>query len=207
MRIAIIGAGNVGSSLGTGWSRKGHQIVFGVRDLSSPETGLLSRVAGSTALAPEEATASAEVVALTVPWSAAEQVVKSLGNLQGKVLLDCTNPVMAWPNLDHAGGKSGGEQVAEWATGGRVVKIFNTTGFENMADSNYPGGKLTMFYASDDFSAKRIAHELAEDLGFEAQDVGPLKQSYLLEVLASLWGSLAYGQKLGRGIGFRLLRR
>jgi hypothetical protein len=52
-----------------------------------------------------------------------------------------------------------------------------------------------------------IAHELAEDLGFEAQDMGPLKQSYLLEVLASHWGSLAYGQKLGRGIGFRLLRR
>jgi len=208
MRIAIIGAGNVGSSLGTGWARKGHQVVFGVRDLSAPElSGLLSRVAGSTALAPDKATASAEVVALAVPWNAAEQVVKSLGDLQHKVLLDCTNPVMAWPKLDHAAGKSGGEQVAEWATGGRVVKIFNTTGFENMADPNYLGGKLTMFYASDDSSAKRMAHELAEDLGFEAQDAGPLKQCYLLEVLASLWGSLAYGQKLGRGIGFRLLRR
>jgi len=88
-----------------------------------------------------------------------------------------------------------------------VVKIFNTTGFENMADPNYLGGKLTMFYAGDDSGAKRIAHELAEALGFEGQDAGPLKQSYLLEVLASLWGSLAYGQKLGRGIGFRLLRR
>jgi len=118
MRIAIIGAGNVGGSLGTGWARKGHQVVFGVRDVSAPETGLLSRVEGSTALAPWEAAASAEVVALTVPWSAAEQVVRSLGNLQDKVLLDCTNPVMAWPKLNHAAGKSGGEQVAEWATGG-----------------------------------------------------------------------------------------
>jgi 8-hydroxy-5-deazaflavin:NADPH oxidoreductase len=123
-------------------------------------SGLLSRVAGSTALAPEGATASAEVVALTVPWSAAEQVVKSLGDLEHKVLLDCTNPVMAWPKLDHASGKSGRDQVAEWATGGRVVKIFNTTGFENMADPNYPGGKLTMFYVSDDSGAKRMAHEL-----------------------------------------------
>ena len=83
MRIAIIGAGNVGRSLGTGWARKGHQVVFGVRDLSAPElSGLLSRVAGSTAMAPEGAAASADVVALTVPCSAAEQVVNRLVNLQ-----------------------------------------------------------------------------------------------------------------------------
>ncbi|HXX56248.1 MAG TPA: hypothetical protein VEJ17_00480 [Candidatus Nitrosotalea sp.] len=115
--------------------------------------------------------------------------------------------MMEWPNLDHGQGVSGGEQIATWATGARVVKIFNTTGYENMADPRYDGEALTMFYAGDDAHAKEVAHQLAQDLGFAPQDAGPLANARHLEVLASLWGTLAYRQKLGRGIGFRLVRR
>jgi predicted dinucleotide-binding enzyme len=65
-----------------------------------------------------------------------------------EVLLDCPNPVAEWPNVDHGNGKSGAEQVAAWAAGSRVVKIFNTTGYENMADPKYGGQGLTMLYAA-----------------------------------------------------------
>ena len=88
-----------------------------------------------------------------------------------------------------------------------MVKAFNTTGFENMQNPKYPGGAVSMFYAGDDPAAKKIVHGLAKDLGFDPVDVGPLKQCHALEVLASLWGTLAYSQKMGRGIAFRLLKR
>lgn len=208
MRIAIIGAGKVGLALGKGWLSKQHEVVFGARRANT--SGLPAPAAplpGARFVSVPEAASFAEVIVLAVPWDAAEAAIKDLGDLRGKVLLDSTNPVKSWPDLDHGSGKSGGEQVAAWAPGAHVVKIFNMTGFENMADPVYPGGNLTMLYAGDDKDAKKIAHQLAEDLGFEAQDAGALHQSYLLEQLASLWGSLAYGQRLGRGIGFRLLRR
>ena len=209
MKIAIIGAGKVGRTLGTGWAVKGHEITFGVRDTTAANVKDHLAKAGSNAksASAEAAARWADVIALAVPWAAVKDVIGNLGDLRGKVLLDCTNPVSEWPGIDHAKGKSGGEQVAAWAAGARVVKIFNTTGYENMANPRYEMERLAMLYAGDDVEAKTIAHALAEDLAFEPQDVGPLTNAHLLEVLASLWGVLAYGQKLGRGIGFRLLRR
>jgi len=209
LRIAIIGSGNVGGALGLGWVKKGHEVIFGIRDIGSAKLqGVLAQAAGKAKAAiVETAAQSADVIVLTVPWVAAKDAVSSLGDLTGKILLDCTNPVSAWPNMDHGQGKSGGEQVAEWAVGARVVKMFNTTGYENMADPVYEGHGLTMFYAGDDSEAKKLAHQLAADLGFEPQDAGPLSNAHSLEVLASLWGALAYGQKLGRNIGFQSLRR
>ena len=91
--------------------------------------------------------------------------------------------------------------------GTKVVKAFNTTGFENMQNAKYPDGAVTMFYAGDDADAKKIVHQLVKDLGFDPVDAGGLSQCYALEILASLWGTLAYGQKMGRSIAFRLMRR
>ena len=209
MKIAIIGFGKVGGTLGVGWASRGHEVIFGVRDMGDANLESLLAKAGAKASATSVETAgrSAEVIALTVPWSAAKDAIAALGDLEGKVLLDCTNPVAEWPNVDHGKGKSGAEQIAAWAAGSRVVKIFNTTGYENMADPKYGGHGLTMLYAGDDLGAKKVAQQLAADLGFEPQDAGPLANAHSLEVLASLWGVLAYGQKLGRHIGFRLLRR
>lgn len=209
MKIAIIGSGHVGSTLGTAWAALGYEIVFGVRDTSGAKVASLLAKAGPSAKAVsmETAAGSADVVVLTVPWASAREVIAALGDLRGKILLDCINPVTEWPNLDHGRGVSGGEQIAGWAAGARVVKIFNTTGYENMADPRYHGESLTMFYAGDDAPAKEIAHQLAGDLGFVPQDIGPLANAHHLEVLASLWGTLAYRQKLGRGIGFRLVHR
>jgi len=87
------------------------------------------------------------------------------------------------------------------------VKAFNTTGANNMANSNYPGGQLMMPVAGDDAHAKTIVMSLAAELGFEAIDVGPLAMSRHLEPLAMLWIKLAYAQGMGREFGFAALRR
>jgi len=208
MRIAVIGTGHVGGALGLGWAQAGHDVIFGSRDPNDPEVRQLvkgNKNASSAAIG--EAGKGAEVIAFALPWSAVPDVIKQMGTeLRGKVLIDCTNPAKQWPAMDHSAG-SGGEQVAKLVPGTKVVKAFNTTGFENMQNAKYPDGAVTMFYAGDDADAKKIVHQLVRDLGFDPVDAGGLSQCHALEILASLWGTLAYGQKMGRSIAFKLMRR
>ena len=155
-----------------------------------------------------QAAALAEVVVLATPWDATEAVVDSLGDLSGKILVDCTNPLTAdLSGLAVGADTSGGEEVGRWAAGARVVKAFNTTGSGNMADAGYGGEQLAMLIAGDDAEAKAVVAGLAEELGFEAIDAGPLARSRQLEQLAVLWIALAYQQGLGMDFGFALLRR
>jgi predicted dinucleotide-binding enzyme len=153
MKIGVIGAGNVGGTLGRGWAAKGHEVMYGRRDPQSardPNGGRASSVA--------EAAAFGEVIALATPWGATEAALRSAGDLSGKVLLDCTNPLKAdFSGLDLGFTTSGGEKVAAWARGARVVKIFNTTGFQNMANPRYGSEAATMFYCGDDAEAKGVA--------------------------------------------------
>src|SRR5262249_10006701 len=208
MQLAIIGAGNVGATLGRAFAQAGHDVVFGVRDPGSPrvQAALASLGGKGRALPVAEAVADAEVVLLTTPWDGAQDAIAAAGSLGGRVLVDCTNPL--GPDLGLVIGHtiSGGEQVASWAGGARVVKAFNTTGFNNMAQPWYPEGTATMFICGDDAEARRIVQALAAAIGFDVVDCGPLRQARLLEPLAALWISLALGG-MGQDIAFRLMRR
>ena len=209
MTIAIIGTGRVGAALGRGWAAAGHAIVFGSRHPHADDVEALVASIGKRAYStsPDEAAASAEVVALAVPWDAAQSVVEGLGDLSGTILIDCMNPLAAGLQPAVGGDTSGAEQIAGWAPAARVVKAFNTTGANNMADPDYAGTPLTMFVCGDDAEATSTVAELAEDLGFEAVDAGPLDRARLLEPMARLWIHLAMTEGFGREIGFKLLRR
>ncbi len=213
MRIAVIGAGNVGGALGRGWARAGHEVVFGVRDASDPKVKELTAAGeaggGKIVVAGVgEAAAASEVVVLAVPWAAAEAAVAEAGDLRGRVVLDCTNPLTKdLSGLAVAAGTSAGEQVAGWAAGARVVKIFNTTGANNMESPRYGDTAATMLYCGDDAPAKEVAARLAADLGFDPVDAGPLVRARLLEPLALLWVTLAFAQGQGRDIAWKLMRR
>src|SRR3954470_17952643 len=203
MRIGIIGAGSVGGALGRGWARAGHEVRFGVRDASDPKVQKLVEETGAKAASVADAASGAEVVVLATPWGATQDAVKSAGGLAGKVVFDCTNPLA--PNLSgltHGFDTSAAEQVASWAPGARVVKVFNTTGANNMENPDFNGVAATMFYCGDDKDAKATAHQLAADLGFDPLDCGNLEQARLLEPLALLWIRLAYLQGMGRDIAF-----
>ena len=210
MRIGIIGAGNVGGTLGRAWAQKRHEVMFGVRQPKAPKTRTLLEQTGggTTAGTVAEAAAHGSVVVLATPWNATRDALRSAGDLTGKILLDCTNPLKAdQSGLEIGYTTSGGEQVAAWAKGARVVKIFNTTGFENMADPKYGGEAITMFFVADHAGAKGVAAQLARDLGFDPVDAGPLANARLLEPLAMLWMHLAFSQKQGTAIAFKVLRR
>jgi predicted dinucleotide-binding enzyme len=210
MRIGVIGAGNVGGTLGRAWVKTGHDVLFGVPNPTAPKMVDLLRATGGKARAGSvaEAAAHGEVVVLATPWGATRDAIQQAGNLAGKVLLDCTNPLkedLSGLAVGHT--TSGAEQVAAWASSKRVVKIFNTTGFENMAQPSYGGTPITMFFAGDDAEAKRVAGQLAQDIGFDAVDAGPLAHARLLEPMAFLWIYLAIRQGHGTGIAYKLLRR
>jgi NADPH-dependent F420 reductase len=210
MRIAVIGIGMVGGTLGRRWAREGHEVMFGVREPSSEKVGQLLADAGENARAGTvaEAAAFGEVVVLATPWTGTQDVIRHAGGLAGKVVLDCTNPLKPdMSGLAVGCDTSAAEQIASWAPEARVVKIFNTTGFKNMDDPKFGEDRVTMFYCGDDAEAKKLAAGLAEDLGFEGVDAGPLSEARSLEPLALLWIHLAYVQKMGPGIAFRLMRR
>lgn len=209
MKIAMIGTGNVGRALGTGWAKEGHQLIFGSRDPHSEKVGEVLAAAGGNASAAgiAEAGAAAEVIVLATPWNIMEQIVESLGDLTGKIVVDATNPVAPGFQLAVGMTSSGAEQIAGWAKGARVVKAFNTTGWENMADPIYHGQPITMFICGDDAEARTVVAGLAEDLGFEVTDTGPLSTARYLEPLAMLWIHLAMVQKQGRQMAFRIVKR
>lgn len=209
MKIAIIGAGNVGGTLGTRWAKNGYQVTFGVRDPGRENVLRVLEAAGENAGAASvnDAAAAADVVVLAVPWGAAQSAIEAAGDLTGKMVVDCTNPIAPGLQLAVGATTSGAEHVAEWANGAHVVKAFNTTGWENMANPIYDGEPTLMLICGDDADAKATVTLLAEALGFEVVDLGPLDTARLLEPFALVWIRLAAVQGLGRNIAFRLVRR
>jgi NADPH-dependent F420 reductase len=214
MKIAVIGAGNVGGTLGKRWARAGHEVAFGARDPAEAKVAALVRESGPTARAASvpEAARDTDVVVLTVPWDSARDAVAAAGDLRGRILIDATNPVPLTPEglrqglvIGHM--TSGGEQVARWAEGARVVKAFNTTGWQNMADPVYGSQGLSMLLCGDDAEVKKVVADLARQLGFEPVDVGPLRSARYLEAVAMLWIDMAVLQGMGTNFGFRLVKR
>jgi len=195
MKIAIIGAGNVGGALGTNWAGKGHDVMFGVRDPKGEKTqALVGKIGGKAKAA----------------TPAAEAAIRSMGNLKGKIVIDATNPLTRGPDgigLEIGHAISGGEKVQGWAAGASVFKTLNTTGFGNMANPVFNGVKSVMFVAGDDAAAKPKVISLVGDLGFEVIDAGPLRNARLLEAHGMLWIDLALVRGQGRDWAFGTLRR
>ncbi len=140
MQLAVIGAGSVGGTLGKRWAKVGHAVTFGVRDPAEAKVVALVRESGPTAKANPvlDAARQAAVVVLTVPWDSVQDALRAAGDLRGKILIDCTNPLAMTqeglrqgPVIGHT--TSAAEQIAQWAEGAQIVKAFNTTGWQNMA--------------------------------------------------------------------------
>jgi predicted dinucleotide-binding enzyme len=201
MRIAIVGAGRVGSTLGRRLGAAGHHVLYGVRAPDDPKYN------GLEVETVEEAADSAEVIVLAVPWRAARDAVEALGDVGDRIVVDVTNPFTE--DRDHIRHPelSGTEQIRGWLRGGRLVKAFNTTGSGNLGNPHYPHGAPVMFAAGEDPEAKKLVLSLAAELGFEAVDAGGMIATRDLEHLATLWVRLAYGLGHGPDIAFALLKR
>ena len=206
MKIAVIGTGRVGTVLGTRWAQAGHEVLFGSRRSNDETMEALKSLTGVDVVSPKDAAEGSDMVLLAIPWTAAQAVIENLGDLTGKIVIDCTNPLGPDFTMD-LNGPSAAEQVAAWATGATVVKAFNTTGSKNMADPVIEGKPLAMLACSDDAEAKSQVLDLAAQLGFDAIDAGTLSKARYLEAMAFVWISQAYAEQWGPDFGFAVLRR
>jgi 8-hydroxy-5-deazaflavin:NADPH oxidoreductase len=210
MEIAIIGAGDVGGTLGKIWAKKGHQIMFGVRNLQSPNILNLIKFTNSGVKVGTigEAATFADVIVIAIPWMAVEEAIKSAGDLSGKILIDPTNPIKAdLTGLIIESSTSAAEEIAKWAKDSKVVKAFNSIGAKTLDNLQFGLVRADAFICGDDFKSKTVVKKLATEIGFDTVDAGPLINARVLEYLALLWIHLAYSQQMGPNIAFKLLTR
>jgi 8-hydroxy-5-deazaflavin:NADPH oxidoreductase len=210
MRVAIIGIGNVGGSIARGLRGKGHQTILGTRDPGSAEALALAAQTDATLAQPAEAARQADIVILALPWGAAEAAVGALGDMTGKIVIDCMNPLGM---VDGALGltvghtTSGGEIVQGWMPGAHVVKTLNQVGAEIMADNAALPHRPVMFMAGNDADAKARVAELLTALGFAALDAGDLTKARILEPFAMVWINQALMRGKGRTWAFAAVSR
>ncbi len=205
MKIAIIGTGNVGGALATKWANAGHHIYLGVQDLENFKGKELLSNPNTTAHLVKEAVAQAEIVLLATPATATIAVAQSLGDTTGKIIIDAMNIIMG---KGPEGFKSTSAAILANTNSNDLVKCFNTTGFNNMQNTDYAGIKIDMFTCGDSATGKAAAKQLSADAGFEnCYDVGGNDKFELMEQFAWFWINLAMFQGQGREIAFKLLKR
>ena len=205
MNIAIIGSGNIGSALGKSWAKAGHKIHLGVRDIANFKGKELAETDGVSVHSIADAVSASEVILIAAVPPATADIVRAMGDVTGKVIIDAMNSVRVKPE----GYNNTFDALVHLAQGAEVAKCFNCTGFENMANPVYPDDvHLDMFMAGDSKRAKEAARQLALDAGFaECYDFGGNDKVVLLESFAMIWINLAIMQGHGRGFGFKLLKR
>jgi NADPH-dependent F420 reductase len=203
MRIAIIGAGNVGKALARSASQAGYEVVLSARHPEHAQEA--ARETGATSVETNAAAVrEADVVVFAIPWSAGREVATEIeAETAGKTVIDVTNPLKpdySGPALE---GTSAAEELQRWLPKAKVAKAFNTLFASRQAS---PTRDVEAFVAADDPDAKREALALAESLGFAPVDVGPLQASRYLEAMAWLNISLNLANSWGWTSAWKLER-
>lgn len=210
MKIAVLGTGSVGGTLGCRWAAAGHEVFFGAEDPASDEAaGVLKRAGSAAKLGTcAEAMGAANAVLLAIPWEPTREVLRQGGDLEGKILIDCINPTApGLAGLELGFDTSGAEQIAGWFPKAHVVKAFNALSAATMANEQFDDQRASMFYCGDNDEAKAAVKGLSDQLGFHGVDCGGLKLARQLEPLGMLYIHLAVFQGWGGECAFKLLKR
>jgi 8-hydroxy-5-deazaflavin:NADPH oxidoreductase len=190
MRIAVIGKGGVGGTLGSKWRAAGHDVVYGARSGAGEGPG------GAPVRSIGDAIQDADVVVLAVPGQAVPDVVSEHGAaLAGKVVVDAVNRVGASEFDSRA-------IIAATTPSARYIRAFNTLGWENFADPP-PGASL--FFAADP-EVRAVAEELISAVGLEPAFVGDATATPTVDSLFPLWFALVKQNGGSRKLALRLLR-
>jgi predicted dinucleotide-binding enzyme len=212
-RVGVLGSGEVGRRLASGFATRGHDVMLGSRDPAKPELHewLSVEGAGIGAGTFVQTAAHGELLALAVLGTAAEQTIAAAGpgNFSGKVVIDATNPLDFSggfpPKLAISGDDSLGERVQRALPEAKVVKAFNTIGSAYFVDPSFAEGEPTMLIAGDDEDAKRIVGDLLADFGWPAPvDLGGIEGARELEAICIAWVKIG-GARGAWDHGFKLL--
>jgi predicted dinucleotide-binding enzyme len=188
--IAVIGTGRMGSAIGPRLAETGHKVIYGSRTPSADKVReLIERSPGKARAATQKsAVAAADIVIVAVPWFATEDFIKQSGPFDGKLILDMSNATTMRDDglLDLAVDTSAGQLIQSWAPQAKVVKFFNTVSYHVIADLSIARGKVTVPLAGNDAPSKARAAKIVEGLGFEAIDIGPIRNARALEFMSTI---------------------
>lgn len=200
MKVLVIGAGNMGSGFVKQLSAAGHQVSVTARNMAKAQA--VAQPYGAKAVPAAGSADAVDAVVLATGYEQAVEALRGVGKVQGKPVIDITNPLTAdYMGLTVGHSTSAAEQIAQAVPGVELVKGFNTLFAQVLAaGSTLNGQKVTVFLASDGERAKQTARTLAESMGFAVVDAGGLKNARYLEPLAGLNIYLGYGAGLGTGI-------
>lgn len=202
MKIGILGAKVIGSTLGKKWAAAGHQIMFGVRNTQNPEVLSLAKGLGQivTIGTLGEAITFGDVVVFAIPGQAMDETIMAHSSiLNGKIIIDSANKM---------GGRvmNSIETFRSHAPTAKVYRAFNNLGWENFETPTIHGIQIDLFYCGDNGEYNDKVKELIHDIGLNPVYLGDLSQAQLVDTVGSLWFALAYGQNMGRHIAFKVLR-
>ncbi len=209
MKVTVIGAGNMGSAFVKQLVRAGHQVSVTARD-AAKAAQLAATYPGAQAVATAGAAEGADAVVLATAYGDAAAALQAVGHLQGKVLIDITNPLTAdYMGLTLGHSTSAAEELAKVVPGTDIVKGFNTVFAQVLSEGADmgQGQKVSVFLASDSARAKQVATVLADSMGFDVVDAGGLKNARYLEPLAGLNIYFGYGAGQGTAIAPAWIRK
>eukprot|EP00042_Codosiga_hollandica_P021073 m.71504 g.71504 ORF g.71504 m.71504 type:complete len:214 (+) comp50184_c0_seq1:67-708(+) len=211
-KFAFLGSGKVARAIATVLLREKHEVILAARNPDSDNVKQAVAALPSLQVATIEAgLAAGEIVFLLTPWEGAVAAVQGAGALlDGKIVVDCTNPVA--PDFSHALGsaRSGTETLQEVAPKALFVKAFSMIGVYNMEDPSFPGyGKAlpSNYICGNDAGAKATVSALLTQLGWEVVDCGNASAALHLEHMTLLWIKLAFFQGQGTSFVWSFLRR
>jgi len=194
MKIGVIGSGDVGKILASGFLKHDHEVTIGTRDAAKLADWAAKNSTGKVGDFAETA-AFGEIVVLAVKGLAAVDALRAAGkeNLSGKIVIDATNPIADAPpingvlkfftDLD----ESSMEQLQREFADAHFVKAFNSVGSPLMVNPNFADGKPTMFICGNDDTAKSKVTGVLDQFGWEVADMGKAEAARAIEPLCMLW--------------------
>lgn len=214
LKIGVLGTGDVGHVLASGFAAAGHPVMMGSRNGNNPKATSWAEANGPEASAGSFADAAkfADVVILATLWEGTESALEMAGHdtLAGKILIDATNPLDFSqgmpPKLAVGHTDSGGEMIQRWVPRAHVVKCFNSVGNPHMVNPDFPGGPPDMFICGDDAGAKATVTTLCRELGWPTVDIGGIEAARYLEPFAMVWIRTFFATGSGDH-AFKLLRK
>lgn len=201
MKIAVLGSGKIGGTLGKKWAQAGHEICFGVRDPNKAEVKELVASLGGKARAGSmsEAIAFGEVVLFAIPGSSMDQTIRANAKaLDAKLIVDAAN------KFGGAATHSLGVFAASTPRA-KAFRAFNTYGWENFAEPVIGGQAGDMFFCGPDGEARAQMEQLISDVGLHPVYVGGPEQADVVDGVLKLWFTLVSQRKMSRRLMFKIL--
>lgn len=203
MNISILGAGNIGGSLGKKWIESGNRVAFGVRDLGSPKAAAMKTYLDDQAAMTgvTQAIAAGEIILFATPWAAVAAIAaENAEALSGKIIIDATNNFGA-PVVNNV------DTIISRVPTAKVYRAFNALGWENFANPDYKGVAVDLFYCGADSADRTILEDLITEVGLRPVYVGGQEMLPVVDALGTLWVTLAFRRGWGRGVALKLIER